>query len=90
MGRAPHLLLGFCIVLFVTFTFGGADAQQKKSNSVDAKQQTKPTVKAPKKRRVTPSTVGGTENPYTTAPLRNSAPPLSEGAPGFRLTFPRR
>jgi hypothetical protein len=90
MGRAQYSLLAFCIALFVTFTFGSADAQQKKSNSVDVKQKPPSTAKVPRKRKVTPGTVGGTENPYTTAPLFNSTPPLSEGAPGFRLTFPRR
>lgn len=57
----------------------------------DLKPLVPPVVPLPPNSQVNPGSVGGTANPYTTAPLQNptiQAP--TQPAPGLRLTIPSR
>jgi hypothetical protein len=88
MGR--HSLFALGIVLFAACASTGANAQQT-DKPFDFKPLMPPIVPVPPNSQVTSGSVGGTQNPYTTAPLQSptqQAP--TQSAPGMRLTFPSR
>ena len=89
MNLPRHALLALCIAL--PFAPVGASAQQNQwDNPVDLKQLVPPVVPLPSNSRLNPGTVGGTQTPYTTAPLQNPNLSPSDPAPGIRLTIPAR
>ena len=80
--------LALCVVLLAAA--GGASAQQTKSDKpVDLKPLVPPVFPLPPASQLNPGPVGGTETPYTTAPLQS---PNSQTAPnpGIRLSIPSR
>ncbi len=84
-----YALLAFCLVLPLAPV--GAWAEQNQwENPVDLKQLIPPVVPLPPNSRLNAGTVGGSQVPYTTAPLQNPNLSPSEPAPGFRLTIPAR
>jgi hypothetical protein len=87
MNRLRHALLAFCILLGVP---GGASAQDNRDKPVDLKPLVPPVFPLPPNSQLNPGSVGGTQTPYTTAPLQNSGTPTTQSAPGLRLTIPSR
>ena len=88
MGRHP--LLALCIVLLAACASVSAQAQQA-DKPFDFKPLMPPIVPVPPNSQVTSGSVGGTQTPYTTAPLQSptqQAP--TQSAPGMRLTIPTR
>ena len=57
---------------------------------MDLKPLVPPLVPLPPNSRLNPGTVGGTQTPYTTAPLKSPNLAPTEPAPGIRLTIPSR
>jgi hypothetical protein len=89
MNLSRHTLLAFCILL--PCAPGDALAQANQwDKPVDLKQLVPPVVPLPPSSRLNPGTVGGTQTPYTTAPLQNPNLSPTEPAPGIRLTIPSR
>ena len=80
-----YALLALCIILFT----GGAQAQQT-DKPFDFKPLMPPIVPVPPNSQVTSGAVGGTQNPYTTAPLQSPTQSPTQSAPGMRLTIPTR
>jgi hypothetical protein len=75
----------------VLLCVSGAAAQDDKwDKKYDLKPLLPPIVPLPSRSRLDSGTVGGTQTPYTSAPLQNpnlsSAPP----APGLKLSIPAR
>jgi len=89
MGRYS---LALCIVLLAACASMTAQAQvQQTDKPFDFKPLMPPIVPVPPNSQVTSGSVGGTQNPYTTAPLQSptqQAP--TQSAPGMRLTIPTR
>jgi hypothetical protein len=69
-----------------------ANAQgQQPDKPFDFKPLLPPVVPVPPNSAVTSGSVGGTQNPYTTAPLQSpSQPSSSQSSPGMRFTIPTR
>jgi hypothetical protein len=69
-----------------------ANAQgQQTDKPFDFKPLLPPVVPVPPNSAVTSGSVGGTQNPYTTAPLQSpSQPSSSQSSPGMRFTIPTR
>ena len=89
MKLSRYALLALCVVL--PFAPVGASAEQNQwENPVDLKQLIPPVVPLPPNSRLNAGTVGGSQVPYTTAPLQNPNLTPSEPAPGFKLTIPTR
>ncbi|HWF93431.1 MAG TPA: hypothetical protein VG291_00565 [Xanthobacteraceae bacterium] len=89
MNLPRQALLALCVALPCAPV--GASAQQNQwDNPVDLKQLVPPVVPLPPNSRLNPGTVGGTQTPYTTAPLQNPNLSPSDPAPGIRLTIPAR
>jgi hypothetical protein len=69
---------------------GNAFAQADKYDKpVDLKPLIPPVFPLPPASRINPGSIGGSQTPYTTAPLQNPDTPTSQSAPGFRLSIPR-
>ena len=66
-----------------------AHAQQT-DKPFDFKPLLPPVVPVPPNSQVTSGSVGGTQNPYTTAPLQSPTQAPTQSAPGMRLTIPTR
>ena len=80
-------MFALCIALLCVP--GGASAQDNKSDKpVDLKPLVPPVFPIPPNSQLTPGSVGGTQTPYTTAPLQGSGSPSTQSAPGIRLTIP--
>ena len=65
-------------------------AAQQTDKPFDFKPLLPPVVPVPPNSAVTSGSVGGTQNPYTTAPLQSPTQAPTQAAPGMRLTFPSR
>lgn len=63
---------------------------QQTDKPFDFKPLIPPVVPVPPNSAVTSGAVGGTQTPYTTAPLQSPTQGPSQSAPGMRLTFPSR
>ena len=89
--RLPKLLLLALTVtvLGAVFTPVSARAQQA-DKPFDFKPLIPPVVPVPPNSAVTSGAIGGTQNPYTTAPLQSPTQPSTQAAPGMRLTIPTR
>jgi hypothetical protein len=89
MSLSRPALLAFCILL--PCAPGGAFAQANQwDKPMDLKQLVPPVVPLPPSSRLNPGTVGGTQTPYTTAPLQSPNLSSTDPAPGIRLTIPSR
>jgi hypothetical protein len=67
----------------------GALAQDKPDRPYDLKPLVPPAFLLPPKSQINPGTVGGTKDPYTSAPLQSPNQTSTQPAPGIRLTIPR-
>lgn len=81
--RRLLVLLGMIAVAAAS----SAHAQQT-DKPFDFKPLLPPLVPVPPNAAVTSGAVGGSQNPYTTAPLQNPTQGPSQAAPGMRLTIP--
>lgn len=86
--RRSLLALGF--VLVAAPWSGTAYAQQSTDKPFDFKPLLPPVVPVLPNSQVTSGSVGGTQNPYTTAPLQSPTQAPAQPAPGMRLTIPTR
>jgi hypothetical protein len=83
-------LLVLSIVCLGAIAPTGGHAQQT-DKPFDFKPLLPPVVPVPPKSAVTSGSVGGSQNPYTTAPLQSpSQPSTSQSAPGMRFSIPTR
>jgi hypothetical protein len=89
MNLPRYALLAICIVLPCVPSGAFAQANQW-DKPVDLKPLVPPLVPLPPNSRLNPGTVGGTQTPYTTAPLQSPNLAPTEPAPGIRLTIPSR
>ncbi len=90
MSLSKISLLALSIAVLGATVPTGASAQQT-DKPFDFKPLLPPVVPVPPNSAVTSGSIGGTQNPYTTAPLQGpttQAP--TQSAPGMRLTFPTR
>lgn len=89
MGLSRISLLALSIVVLGTTMPASVHAQQT-DKPFDFKPLLPPIVPVPPNSAVTSGSVGGTQNPYTTAPLQSPTQPQTQSAPGMRLTIPTR
>jgi len=82
-------LLVLSIVCLGAIAPTGGQAQQT-DKPFDFKPLIPPVAPLPPNSSVTSGSVGGTQNPYTTAPLQSPTQAPSQSAPGMRLTIPSR
>ena len=82
-------LLVLSLVVFGATAPVSVSAQQT-DKPFDFKPLLPPVVPVPPNSAVTSGAVGGTQNPYTTAPLQSPTQAPTQAAPGMRLTFPSR
>jgi hypothetical protein len=86
----PRLsLLALGIVVLGAITPTGAPAQQT-DKPIDFKPLIPPVIPVPPNSQFTSGSVGGTQDPYTTAPLQSPPKAPTQAAPGMRLTIPTR
>ena len=82
-------LLALGIVLLGMVAPASVHAQQT-DKPFDFKPLLPPVVPIPPNSAVTSGSIGGTQNPYTTAPLQSPTQAPTQSAPGMRLTIPTR
>jgi hypothetical protein len=81
-------LLVLSVIVLGAIAPTGGHAQTDKP--FDFKPLIPPVAPLPPNTSVTSGSVGGTQNPYTTAPLQSPTQTPSQSAPGMRLTIPSR
>jgi hypothetical protein len=90
MSLSKLSLLALSIAVLGAVAPAGAQGQQT-DKPFDFKPLLPPVVPVPPNSAVTSGSVGGSQNPYTTAPLQSpTQPSTSQSAPGMRLTIPTR
>jgi hypothetical protein len=82
-------MFALAIIVAIGIT-ANASAQQTTDKPFDFKPLLPPLVPVPPNSAVTSGAVGGTQNPYTTAPLQSPTQGKTQSAPGMRLTIPTR
>jgi len=82
-------LLVLSVIVLAAMAPTGGHAQQT-DKPFDFKPLIPPVAPLPPNSSVTSGSVGGTQNPYTTAPLQSPTQTPSQSAPGMRLTIPSR
>jgi hypothetical protein len=82
-------LLALSIAAFGAAVPTAVPAQQT-DKPFDFKPLLPPVFPVPPNSAVTSGSVGGTQNPYTTAPLQSPTQAPTQSAPGMRLTIPTR
>ena len=88
--RCPKVVQSaLCIALLGAVSSANAQAQEDRWRQ-DLKPLIPPIVPLPPNSQLNPGSVGGTQTPYTTAPLQNPNLSPSESSPGIRLTIPSR
>jgi hypothetical protein len=81
----------FALGILVLCAPGAVFAQANQwDKPADLKLLIPPVLPLPPAARINPGSVGGTQTPYTTAPLQNPNLSPSEQSPGIRLTIPSR
>jgi hypothetical protein len=88
MKPPTHFAVALAIALTALIASTGANAQNDKP--FDFKPLLPPLVPVPPNSQVNSGSVGGTQNPYTTAPLQSPTQGPAQPAPGMRLTIPTR
>jgi hypothetical protein len=88
MSLSKISLLVLSVVCLGVIAPTGGHAQQT-DTPFDFKPLLPPGAPLPKNSTVTSGSVGGTQNPYTTAPLQSPQVVPTESAPGIRLNIPR-
>jgi hypothetical protein len=84
-------LFVLCIVVFSAIASGAADAQVEEKWRQDFKTLVPPVVPLPPNSQLNPGAVGGTQTPYTSAPLQSpTQSPTTQPAPGLKLSVPSR
>jgi len=84
-------LFVLCIVVFSAIASGAADAQEEEKWRQDFKTLVPPVVPLPPNSQLNPGAVGGTQTPYTSAPLQSpTQSPSQQQAPGLKLSIPSR
>ncbi len=87
MVRSRRLLV---ILGLIAVAFAGSAVAQQTDKPFDFKPLIPPVFPVPPNSSVTSGAVGGTQDPYTTAPLQSPTQGPSQAAPGMRLTIPTR
>jgi hypothetical protein len=88
MGLPKIALLVLSLIALAVAAPERAVAQQDKP--FDFKPLLPPVAPLPPNSSVTSGSVGGTSNPYTTAPLQSPTQAPAQPAPGMRFTIPTR
>jgi hypothetical protein len=84
-------LVALCIVVFSAIASGTAYAQQEDKWRQDFKTLVPPVVPLPPNSQLNSGAVGGTQTPYTSAPLQSpTQSPTTQPAPGLKLSIPSR
>jgi hypothetical protein len=86
--RLPTISLLALVLLGAIAPASGQTQQTDKP--FDFKPLLPPVVPMPPKSAVTSGSVGGSKDPYTTAPLQSPTQAPTQTAPGMRLTIPTR
>ena len=89
MGLPKIALFVLSLVVPAVTAPEGVVAQQA-DKPFDFKPLLPPVVPVPPNSSVTSGSIGGTSNPYTTAPLQSPTQAPTQSAPGMRLTIPTR
>lgn len=91
MSLPRHSLLVLLMVLSGALAAGSASAQGNNADKpIDFKQFIPPVLPPfPPNSQLNSGVVGGSQTPYTTAPLYDSTP-TTQPAPGLKLTIPSR
>jgi hypothetical protein len=89
MSLPKILLLALSVVVLGAIPLTASHAQQT-DKPFDFKPLLPPVTPLPPNSAVTSGSVGGTQNPYTTAPLQSPTQAPSQSAPGMRLSIPTR
>jgi hypothetical protein len=82
-------LLVLSVVVLGAISLAAGHAQQT-DKPFDFKPLLPPVAPLPPNSSVTSGSVGGTQNPYTTAPLQSPTQTPSQSAPGMRFSIPTR
>jgi hypothetical protein len=94
MTNPTYVPLTLGILLAGAIIAGAAHAQSDRSDKpIDFKQFIPPVLPLPPlppDSQVNSGVVGGSQMPYTTAPLYDATPSPNQPAPGLKLTFPSR
>jgi hypothetical protein len=95
MNNPALALLALCIAVVAALAAGGALAQTEKSDKpIDYKPFIVPVLPPlqafPPNSQINPGIVGGSSDPYTTAPLQGPPAASVAPAPGLKLTVPAR
>jgi hypothetical protein len=91
MGVSKIALLALCAA--AGWPAATACAQLESNEKYDLKPLVPPVFNLPSNSQMKSGTVGGSQTPYTTAPLsplRDTTRTQTQPAPGFRLTIPSR
>jgi len=82
-------LLVLSVVVLGAIPLASGQAQQT-DKPFDFKPLLPPVAPLPPNSSVTSGSVGGTQDPYTTAPLQRPTQTPSQSAPGMRFSIPTR
>lgn len=82
-------LLVLSVVVLGAMVPSGGHAQQT-DKPFDFKPLIPPVAPLPPNSSVTSGSIGGTQNPYTTAPLQSPTQAPTQSAPGMRFSIPTR
>jgi hypothetical protein len=81
---------GLVFAILLGLSISSAAQVDKYEKPVDLKPLILPAFPLPPSSQINPGSVGGSQQPYTTAPLQNPSGSGTQSAPGFRLTIPSR
>jgi hypothetical protein len=96
MGLPKHSPFAPCVILFgailsASLAPGAAYAQeQHEQKPFDFKPLIPPIFPVPPQSQVQSGSVGGSQTPYTTAPLQDTKQAPTQSAPGIRLSIPTK
>jgi hypothetical protein len=91
MGLPRHFVFTLGVVVASMVAAGNVWAQADKPDPpVDLKPLVPPVFPIPPNSQLNPGAVGGTETPYTSAPLQDPRYAPTQKAPGIRFSIPTR